>query len=132
MKLPLLVLVSTISLAALGSSMISQTSQTKRSALPTVSPAISTSPASNQSAAQLPRVGTPPPRREDGCAGEWTRAVATINDPEHNNTMVIRRAANVQDAVRRAHQCRSDVGTVTFFDEGARLACAPYIACDTN
>jgi hypothetical protein len=63
------------------------------------------------------------------CAGEWTRAVASINDPAHQNTMVIRSAANLQDAVRRAHVCRSDVGNVSYFEEGARLACAPYIAC---
>ena len=66
------------------------------------------------------------------CAGEWTRAVAAINDPGHNNTMVIRNAANLSDAVNRAHKCRADVGNVSFFEEGARLACAPYIACDAR
>ncbi len=65
----------------------------------------------------------------EGCAGEWTRAVAYINDPANQNQMVIRNAANLQDAVRRAHICRSDVGNVSYFQEGARLACAPYIAC---
>jgi hypothetical protein len=66
------------------------------------------------------------------CAGEWTRAVAVINAPAHGNTLVIRNAASVQDAVRRANKCRNDVGTVSFFDEGSRLACAPYVVCDTQ
>ena len=73
------------------------------------------------------KVSTPPVHAE--CAGEWTRAVAVINDPAHQNTLVIRNAINLQDAVSRARGCRSDVGTVTYFGEGARLACAPYIAC---
>ncbi len=69
------------------------------------------------------------PAETTGCAGEWTRAVATINDPTHNNTMVIRNAFSLDDAVRRAGQCRGDATNVTYFNEGARLACAPYIAC---
>jgi hypothetical protein len=66
------------------------------------------------------------------CAGEWTRAVASINDPAHNNTMVIRNATSAQDARRRALKCRSDVGYVNYFEEGVRLACAPYIACSAQ
>jgi hypothetical protein len=66
------------------------------------------------------------------CAGEWTRAVALITEPAYQNMMVIRNASNAQDAWRRANLCRSDVQSATFFDEGARLACAPYIACNAN
>jgi len=133
MKISLFVIVASLSLAA-----ASMTLQ-KPPVIPSVSrqsdgavKEVAISHASTSSLTAVPQIGIPPARRVDGCAGEWTRAVATINDPEHNNTMVIRRAASSQDAVRRARQCRSDVGTVTYFDEGARLACAPYIACDTN
>ena len=69
-------------------------------------------------------------KKRDECAGEWTRAVASINDPEYQNMLVIRNASNLADAIRRAHNCRTDVQDVTYFEEGARLACAPYMACD--
>lgn len=64
------------------------------------------------------------------CAGEWTRAVGLINEPAYQNMLVIRNATSPQDAWRRANLCRRDVQQTTFFNEGVRLACAPYIACN--
>ena len=66
------------------------------------------------------------------CAGEWTRAVARINAPEYNNQMVVRNAHSSQDAWRRAQKCRPDAQSASYFEEGARLACAPYLVCDTQ
>lgn len=64
------------------------------------------------------------------CAGEFTRAMSAINAPAYQNQMVIRNATSLQDAVRRANRCRNDVVSTSFFVEGARLACAPYLVCD--
>lgn len=66
--------------------------------------------------------------KQDGCAGEFTSCVATINDPANQNMMVVRGATEAQDALRRAKQCRTDVTQVTCYPS-AVLACAPYIAC---
>src|SRR5437899_642312 len=64
------------------------------------------------------------------CAGQWTRAVCVINDPANNNQMVVPYATNAQDALRRGKLCRSDVSSCSYFEEGARLACAPYVLCN--
>lgn len=64
------------------------------------------------------------------CAGEYTRCVAVINDPQHNNQMTVRNggtSAPSCDALAR--RCRSDVGT-TYFYSSPVLICAPYVACD--
>lgn len=66
------------------------------------------------------------------CGGEFTRAIARIPDSQYNYQMVVRHATNPADAWRRAKKCRADAENVTFFHEGARLACAPYLACDTQ
>jgi hypothetical protein len=66
--------------------------------------------------------------RLDGCAGEYTTCVATINDPANQNIMVIRNATEANDALRRAKVCRSEVTQVTCYSS-AVLACAPYVAC---
>ena len=63
------------------------------------------------------------------CAGEWTNAIAWINEPSFQNMMVIRNATSLQDAVRRAARCRADARNVTFYSP-AVVACAPYIACN--
>jgi len=67
-------------------------------------------------------------QKMDGCAGQYTSCAATINDPANQNLMIIPAASEVQDAMRRAKECRSDVSTVTCYSS-AVLACAPYILC---
>lgn len=68
-------------------------------------------------------------KKQDGCPGEFTVCVAAINEPEYQNMMVVHRANEAQDALRRAKQCRSDVTQVTCYSSSV-FACAPYITCD--
>ncbi len=62
------------------------------------------------------------------CAGEWTQAIAYINDPQHQNMLVIRNVTSYEQAVDHARRCRPDAGAVTFYSNPV-VACAPYIAC---
>lgn len=68
-------------------------------------------------------------KKQDRCPGEFTVCVATINDPEHQNLMVVHRATEAQDALRRAKQCRSEVTQATCYSSSV-FVCAPYITCD--
>jgi len=68
-------------------------------------------------------------KKQGSCPGEFTVCVAAINDPEHQNLMVVHRATEIQDAKRRANQCRSDVTQVTCYSSSV-FVCAPYITCD--
>ena len=62
------------------------------------------------------------------CAGEWTQAVAYIDDPQHQNMLVIRNVTSLEQAVDHARRCRADARNVTFYSNPV-VACAPYIAC---
>jgi hypothetical protein len=68
--------------------------------------------------------------KEGDCAGVWTRAVCVINEPNYQNMLVVPNATSAQDALRRGRQCRNDVYSCSYFLEGARLACAPFILCN--
>jgi hypothetical protein len=66
---------------------------------------------------------------QDDCAGQWTRAVCLINEPNYQNMLVVPNATSGQDAINRGRKCRSDIIQCSYFLEGPRLACAPYILC---
>lgn len=65
----------------------------------------------------------------EDCTGIWTRAVCQINEPNYQNMLVVPNATSGPDALQRGGKCRSDVVLCSYFNEGPRLACAPYILC---
>lgn len=66
-----------------------------------------------------------------GCAGEWSRAHGILqNAPECGNHLLVRSAADSQDAWNRANSCMpGKVLQTEYFEEGVRLVCAPYCIC---
>lgn len=63
------------------------------------------------------------------CAGEWTRCIAYINNPQHQNMLVIPSATSLADGVNKAARCGGDPTRVTYWSNPV-LACAPYIRCN--
>lgn len=68
--------------------------------------------------------------KTEGCAGEWTRAVCEISAPAQQNMLVIRDPVNNSThALQKAKACGYAPSSCSYFVEGYRMACAPYIAC---
>lgn len=60
------------------------------------------------------------------CAGEWTRAIATLANAPYQMNIV--NATGWQDMLPRARKCRNDVTGANWYSSPV-LICAPYIRC---